>query len=421
MGCYLRLRSAFWPAAGDNAFRQAALLQCALVGGVVVVPNRHLICVHLVPHLCAVGTTSSVTASQPLAPPTMYRLAGDQQLPPVFPAVGRLQGGACRASGEHEGAQQTVQCLFDGSSNSKWLDFGGGGEGGSAWAEYRLLQEQEPAWVVSYDLVSAEDCPERDPSAWVLECMREPSAAAANGASISRTTTSSTRGATGAAGQQQGGTHSSQSTHEEWVVVDERCGESFSGRNKLRTFAVATPLASRRFRLRVMRTASPAAANSVQLCCFNLYTQPLGSSASPSTSLLDGALQAMQQAGSGDTPPGAQKAVVAQNEAQLLLRIAGNMQRLPGEAKFLEVRATKVPALLEQPVALQVLLGLGFRPLLAPQRRAAGGQAAMALGPQPLELMLKAEGSTADVQAAQRICSALEALLAVGEVKGGAW
>lgn len=38
--------------------------------------------------------------------------------------------------------------------------------------------------------------------------------------------------------------------------------------------AAAAPLASRRFRLRVVSVADPAAANSVQLACLDLYGQP---------------------------------------------------------------------------------------------------------------------------------------------------
>ena len=60
---------------------------------------------------------------------------------------------------------------------TKWLDFGGAGEGGSAWVEYRLLGEgaAASATLLRYDLVSAEDCPERDPSTWVLEGWPGPS------------------------------------------------------------------------------------------------------------------------------------------------------------------------------------------------------------------------------------------------------
>lgn len=65
---------------------------------------------------------------------------------------------------------------------SKWLDFGGGGVGGSSWLEYRLLQSQQPAVVVAYDLCSANDSPERDPCAWVLEGLVEEAGAAAAGA-----------------------------------------------------------------------------------------------------------------------------------------------------------------------------------------------------------------------------------------------
>lgn len=45
----------------------------------------------------------------------------------------------------------------------------GGGRDGSSWLEYRLLSGARPVEVAVYDVVSANDCPERDPADWVLE------------------------------------------------------------------------------------------------------------------------------------------------------------------------------------------------------------------------------------------------------------
>ncbi len=64
-------------------------------------------------------------ASAPAAEPqaaeqgTLYRRAGDTKLPALFGAAGRVCGGACRASGEHEGAQHSVERLFDGCIATK--------------------------------------------------------------------------------------------------------------------------------------------------------------------------------------------------------------------------------------------------------------------------------------------------------------
>lgn len=64
-------------------------------------------------------------------------------------------------------AQLSVQA-FDGSPGTKWLDFGGSGSK-TTWLSYALPAARQPVQLASYSLTSANDSPERDPAAWVLE------------------------------------------------------------------------------------------------------------------------------------------------------------------------------------------------------------------------------------------------------------
>ena len=57
---------------------------------------------------------------------------------------------------------------FDGSSGSKWLDFGAGG-GAPAWLEAAITTPAAGARLTGYALVSAGDAPEREPREWVVE------------------------------------------------------------------------------------------------------------------------------------------------------------------------------------------------------------------------------------------------------------
>ncbi|WIA31328.1 hypothetical protein OEZ86_002229 [Tetradesmus obliquus] len=118
------------------------------------------------------GSQASTAQPSRARLPTPYQRAGDAALPQLFTSAGRITGGACRASDEHRGGQPGQQACraFDGSSSSKWLDFGGGGAGGTAWLEYRLLPGQEALVLSHYDVMAADDCPERDPADWILEC-----------------------------------------------------------------------------------------------------------------------------------------------------------------------------------------------------------------------------------------------------------
>ena len=57
---------------------------------------------------------------------------------------------------------------FDGSSASKWLDFGAG-SGAPSWLESAVTAPTAGAHLVGYTVVAAGDAPERDPRDWVLE------------------------------------------------------------------------------------------------------------------------------------------------------------------------------------------------------------------------------------------------------------
>lgn len=285
---------------------------------------------------------------------------------------------------------------------------------------------------MAYDLISAEDCPERDPRDWVLECC----CSSADSSSTGGSANAGGGGASASAGSSGGAAPQRQHSEAqvEWVVLDERRSEVFSTRNQLRSFHVAAHQLppSRRFRLRITRTANPAAASCMQLACWNLYGAlkdaaggPPDGAAAPS-SMQGAAVPQEEQEGSTSAAAagswceralqllrhggGADAAQLSAADARLLLRIAHNVHTQPGEARYLGLRAAKVQHLLDSPVALHVLLGVGFRPVLAPAPagQALGGAAAAG---QPLELQMRAEGSAADAEAAGRISELLRGLV----------
>eukprot|EP00878_Enallax_costatus_P017911 GHUV01018833.1.p1 GENE.GHUV01018833.1~~GHUV01018833.1.p1 ORF type:complete len:372 (+),score=127.89 GHUV01018833.1:691-1806(+) len=335
------------------------------------------------------GASSS---SQPQRKPdttTRYIRAPGQQLPQLFTSAGRLTGGACRASGEN--GSQAPPCLFDGTLTTKWLDFGGGGVGGEAWAEYRLLPSQPAVVVTHYDIISAEDCPERDPCDWVLECVpvQEHSGDSNSSSSSSRT-----------GGDNSAGRGSSQS----WKMVDQQQGQMFSRRHQLHSFRIGTAVRvlSRQWRLRVMRTANPGAANSVQLSCWNLYSSSSSSCSDDSSSggqLQDAAkdigtqshllylnperIAELQRAVRSVSSPGAAadsdgpaatSATTISDSVPIeavatVQRILRNMQQNPSNTKFWQLSATavKLQPVLQSQFLLAVLLEAGFRPVLMQQ------------------------------------------------------
>lgn len=317
-------------------------------------------------------------ASHPAAnPPTAFTQAADASLPPVFSSAGRLTGGVCRASGEHTNGNPTqiTQRLFDGSLASKWLDFAGGGAQGSAWVEYRLLPSQDPAMISHYDVISGEDCPERDPADWVLEVA------------------SSTAGSSG--------TGSSGRSDGDWVMLHACKGHRFSRRHQLCSFVVpeAARVASRAWRLRITRTADSSAATCVQLACWNLYcTQQqcpkqqlmyLDSTACGQLQALAAAAAAAATGGaaadsaaadsSGNGAAGAVSATQREG-ISTLKRILGNVQQQPADAKYfkLSAKASKLQQLLSEPLLQAAVFAVGFRPVLL-EPTATDGQEQLAL------------------------------------------
>ena len=108
--------------------------------------------------------------------------------------------------------------LADGNSASKWLAFTN-----TAWVQYQLAAPQP---MTSYTLTSGNDEPDRDPKDFRV----------------------------------QGSTNGT-----DWVTVDERSGELFSGRGETRTFTLATPSTEYLYyRLDVLATKTPSK-NIVQL------------------------------------------------------------------------------------------------------------------------------------------------------------
>ncbi|KAF6256382.1 hypothetical protein COO60DRAFT_115705 [Scenedesmus sp. NREL 46B-D3] len=324
-------------------------------------------------------TGGEVTAqSRSAGHATSYQRAHDDALPPLFAAAGRITGGACRASGEHRGGQPSQQALraFDGSLSSKWLDFGGGGSDGAAWLEYQLLPRQDAVILSHYDMVVAEDCPERDPRDWVLECIPErPNADTSSSGSSSNLDAG-------------------------WVVLDQRCGEHFHRRHQLRSFLVpeAARIASRQWRLRITCAANPSTANSVQVACLNLYSsivalrvlhgqreqqqwhmqssslpQPQGMPLCLLYFSLDHwcnitrLLACGAAASDGDRASASElHDSVLDTECGVVQRIINNMFEYPNNAKFwqLGTRGSKIQPVLRHPSMLALLLQVGFRPMM---------------------------------------------------------
>ena len=183
----------------------------------------------------------------------------------------RICGGVVRASGENA-PEETAVHAFDNSLDSKWLDFGGGGdklcngvddgdcEPVSCWLEYRLLPTDAPTVLVGYALTSANDAEERDPEhlvveAWVEEDGRDGKKEGKNSKNVGK-----------------GG----------WVMVDERRGLRFHRRGERQQFSVdngdgggggSCQIETRRWRLRVVKVLYPERANSVQLAGWTLFKQ----------------------------------------------------------------------------------------------------------------------------------------------------
>lgn len=147
-----------------------------------------------------------------------------------------LSGGVARASGEHT-PSETCDRAFDGRIDTKWLDFNGVSQSGSAWLEYCLLKNQPSAMVSKYLIMSGDDCPERDPKSWVLQGMPENAI-----------------------------------YPQSWITLDSRSDVIFSARRETLSFSLEAPmLPCRRFRLVIIELRDPSSANSVQISALHLF------------------------------------------------------------------------------------------------------------------------------------------------------
>ena len=353
------------------------------------------------------GSNAAGTASAAAPPPgTRYELSGtgSPALAPLSAACGRLfsaPGGACRASGANGQAEAPAR-LFDASAATKWLDFGGGGAGGQAWVEWRLPAAAAARVVTHFALVAANDCPERDPAHVVLECVPVAAAAAADeGTAAAAAAGPAADGAAGASSSSSAAAAAAAAAGaEQWAALAERRGVKFPARGALLAFTVppAARRAARRWRLRALAAAGPAAANSIQLAAWEAYCWPpeaeeggsgggdSGTSADSGGSDKQGEVlpasvrRALTQlasdaarAGGGSGGDDNEAAAAAAAAAQLLRRVASNIAERPDEAKFFSVRAEKVAPLLARPECAAALVAIGFRPLLLPAGATAGG------------------------------------------------
>ncbi|MEV4669261.1 GH92 family glycosyl hydrolase [Microbacterium sp. LWO12-1.2] len=134
-------------------------------------------------------------------------------------APGSVLGGVTAVTASAQNTpNEGAAFLADGNASSKWLAFTN-----KAWVQYQLAQPQP---MVRYTLTSGNDEPDRDPKDFRVQ------------------------------GSNNG---------TDWVTVDERSGELFSGRGETRTFTLAAPSAEYTYyRLDVLATKTPSK-NIVQL------------------------------------------------------------------------------------------------------------------------------------------------------------
>jgi hypothetical protein len=115
--------------------------------------------------------------------------------------------GTVTARGENLASGEVRSNAFDNSVTTKWLDFSP-----TSWIQYQYVSNRHYI-VVSYTIASANDSQGRDPKDWTLK------------------------------GSNDGGTN--------WVTVDSRSGESWSGRHITNTYTVASPGSYNVYRLNI--------------------------------------------------------------------------------------------------------------------------------------------------------------------------
>ncbi|TVU39062.1 hypothetical protein EJB05_12465, partial [Eragrostis curvula] len=147
-----------------------------------------------------------------------------------FPRSNRLCSGSVLASREQL-PFGIATAAFDGIHSSKWEEPDGAK---GCWLIYKMLYGQT-CELESYDLMSANDAPERDPMDWVLE------------------------------GSDDGGSS--------WITIDERSSEIFESRFCRRSFSVHKRCKANIFRFRFLRARESNANPRFQIGSIDLYGQ----------------------------------------------------------------------------------------------------------------------------------------------------
>ncbi|KAG8080477.1 hypothetical protein GUJ93_ZPchr0007g4436 [Zizania palustris] len=145
-----------------------------------------------------------------------------------FPRVNRLNSGSVLASGEQLPIG-IATAAFDGLQSSKWEEPDGAK---GCWLIYKMLDGQT-CELESYDLMSANDVPERDPMDWVLE------------------------------GSTDGGST--------WNTIDTRSSVIFDSRFYRKTFIVDKRYKANAFRFRFLRARESNANPRFQIGSIDLY------------------------------------------------------------------------------------------------------------------------------------------------------
>ncbi|XP_074567332.1 peptide-N(4)-(N-acetyl-beta-glucosaminyl)asparagine amidase isoform X2 [Curcuma longa] len=158
-------------------------------------------------------------------------IKGKNALPKVlqFPTPNRLCSGLVLASGE-ELPSGIAASAFDGTFSTKWEEPNGAK---GCWLIYEVPDEQMYE-LQSYDFVSANDAPERDPMDWILEA------------------------------KQVGGST--------WILLDEQKSQIFDRRFQRKAFTVKMKFKSNLFRFKFLAVKDGKANGRFQIGGINLYT-----------------------------------------------------------------------------------------------------------------------------------------------------
>ncbi len=117
-------------------------------------------------------------------------------------------------------SNESPQHAFDGNKRSKWFHNGAK----KTWIQCQFPKKQKKAFS-GYAITSGNDCPDRDPMDWRIE------------------------------GSDDG---------KKWVLLDQRSGEKFSGRQKTSKFTIKEPKPFNIYRISIDK--SKAGNDGIQLC-----------------------------------------------------------------------------------------------------------------------------------------------------------